>query len=114
MQTHYETGMECLGLVFCEDGIIGPPNPNFDPSKPEDGYNFKNYASYDAMTFLANNQILQPDGQDKFMMDKDRNMASRDGYRLSYYPLGFSRKELIDLFVYYLLLNNYMSVILQQ
>ena len=98
LQTHYETGMECLGLVFYEDGINGPPNPNFDPTKPETSMNFKNYASWDAMTFLESGQILQVGDGEKFVMVKDRDMSSRDGYRLSFYPRGFGRKELIDLF----------------
>lgn len=98
LQVHFETGMECLGLVFYEDGVHGPPNPNFDPSKPEDGYNFKNYSSYDGMNFIAHGQILQIGEGEKIAMMKDRDFAKRDGYRLSFYPQGFSRIELIKLF----------------
>ena len=98
LQTHFETDMECLGLVFYEDGIHGPPNPNFDPSKPEDRSNFRNYAYYDAMTSISHGQILQIEDGDKIGLIKDRDFATRDGYRLSFYSQGFSRSELIELF----------------
>lgn len=98
LQTHFETGMECLGLAFYEDDIHGPPNPNFDPLKPEDRSNFKNYSSYDGLHFLANGQILQIENGPKIALIKDRDFAKRDGYRLSFYPRGFSRSELLKLF----------------
>ena len=99
LQTHFETGMECLGLVFYEDGVHGGPNPDFDPSKPEDRNNFKYFASYDGLTFLETGHIIQfADGQMVGLV-KDRDFAKRDGYRLSFYPQGFSRKELLELFM---------------
>lgn len=97
LKTHFETGMECLGLVFVEDGIHGPLNPNFDATQPESKHNFKNYASYDALTFLNSGQILALNGQFIALM-KDRDFAKDDGFQLSFYPRGFSRKELLDLF----------------
>lgn len=97
LQTYYETGMESMGLVFYEDGIYGPTNPGFNPDLPESRNNFKNYSSYDALNFIETGMILEINGQ-KIGMVKDRDFARRDGYRLSFYPAGFSRKELIQLF----------------
>lgn len=97
LQTYYETGMECMGLVFYEDGVHGGPNPNFDPSKPESKSNFRYYSSYDGLHFIETGMIVEINGQ-KIGMVKDRDFATRDGYRLSFYPAGFSRKELIELF----------------
>jgi len=97
LQTYYETGMECTGLVFYEDGVHGGPNPDFDPSKPESKSNFRYYSSYDGLHFIEHGMILEIDGQ-KIGIIKDRDFASRDGYRLSFYPAGFSRKELIEIF----------------
>lgn len=97
LKTHFETGMEYLGLVFYEDGIHGPPNPKFNPDLPEDKSNFKNFASYDALIFIEHGMIIQF-GDEKIAMMKDRDFATRDGYRFSFYPRGFSRSQLIDLF----------------
>jgi hypothetical protein len=97
LQLYYETGMECLGLIFYEDGIYGDPNPDFDPSKPEDGSNFRYYSSYKGMFNIEKDMILEIDGQ-KIGMVKDRDFAIRDGHRFSFYPAGFSRKEIINLF----------------
>lgn len=98
LDTHFETGMECLGLVFYEDGIHGGPNPNFDPGKPENGSNFKFYASYDALTFITHGHILQVEDGPKWGMMKDREFAIRDGFSVSFYPAGFSKFELMELF----------------
>jgi len=98
LQTYFETGMESLGLVFYEDGVYGGPNPDFDPSKPESRSNFKFYASYDGLHFLQSGQILQIENGPKIGIVKDRDFASRDGYRLGFYPQGFSRLELLSLF----------------
>lgn len=97
LQTYYETGMECIGLVFYEDGVHGGPNPDFDPSKPESRSNFRYYSSYDGLHFIEHGMIVEINGK-KIGMIKDRDFAKRDGYRLSFYPAGFSRKELIELF----------------
>lgn len=97
LQTHFETGMECLGLTFVEDGIHGPPNPNFDPTKPESRSNFRNFASYEALHFLTTGMLLELNDQ-LIGLIKDREFAKEDGYRLSFYPRGFSRNEIIDLF----------------
>lgn len=96
--TYFETGMECMGLAFYEDGIHGPPNPSFDPSKPEGHSNFKFYASYDALNMIKHGDLLQIEDGPIYGMLKDRDLASRDGYRLSFYPQGFSREELLLLF----------------
>lgn len=98
LQTFHETGMECLGLALYKDGIVGESNPNFDPSKPENKNNFKNYASYEALKFIESGSILEIDSI-KYAMIKDIEFAKSDAYHLSFYPKGFSRKELIKLFV---------------
>lgn len=94
---YFETGMECMGLVVYEDGHEGSPNPNFDPTKPEGGDNFKNYKTHDAINFIERGDILELDGV-KYLMARDRDFALEDGFRLSMYPMGFSKKELIELF----------------
>lgn len=96
--THFETGMECMGLVLNEDGIHGGPNPNFDPTKPEGGSNFRNYASYDALNFIGRDQFLKIGDGPIIEIIRDRDFGVRDGFRLSFYPSGFSRKELLQLF----------------
>lgn len=98
LETHFETGMECMGLVFYEDGVYGEPNPDFDPSKPEDRSNFKFYKTYEGLTFIEHGHILQIEDGPKIGIMKDRDFARRDGYRLSVYPQGFNRSELIELF----------------
>jgi hypothetical protein len=98
LERYFETGMECVGLVLSDKTKFGPPNPNFDPSKPEDGRNFKNYADINSIHFLGHGDILQPEGQLKFLLIKDRSFAADDGYTLSLYPQGFSREELVKLF----------------
>lgn len=97
LRTHFETGMECLGLVFVEDGIHGPPNPDFDSSLPESRHNFKNYASYDALHFLNSGQILEVE-EKLIELIKDRNFAIDDGHQLSFYPRGFTKDEWLQLF----------------
>jgi hypothetical protein len=42
--------------------------------------------------------VLQPEGQPKYYILKDRDFAAEDSYTLSFYPQGFSREELIQLF----------------
>ena len=98
LETYFETGMECLGLTLQDPTQKGQPNPNFDPNKPEGGSNFQFYASYEGLHFIENGDILQIEGQSKFRMVKDREFAKDDGYRLSFYPQGFSRDELVKLF----------------
>lgn len=98
LEFYYEMGMECEGLVLIEHGIHGPPNPDFDSSKPEGGMNFKNFASYDALNFIKSGDLIKIGDGPIVGILKDRDFAARDGYRLSMYPQGFSRKELIDLF----------------
>jgi hypothetical protein len=98
LQTYFETGMESLGLIFCEDGIHGNPNPNFDPNKPEDRDNFQYFSSWDAITFIATGQVIEFANGEKVGMAKDREFAKKDGYRISFYPQGYSKKEWLDLF----------------
>lgn len=98
LETFCETGMECLGLVLQKDEPKGGPNPNFDPSVPESKNNFRYYASYDALKFIEHGNVLEIDGI-KYAMIKDREFAQSDAYRLSFYPIGFSRKELLKLFL---------------
>lgn len=74
LSTYFETGMECLGLVFNEDGKDG----------------------YDGLHFIKHGHILKIERQ-RFLMVADPGFAKRDGYRFSFYPQGFSRKEIIDL-----------------
>jgi hypothetical protein len=97
LETYYETGMECMGLVLYKDEPKGTPNSSFDPSKPETSSNFKNYKSFEALKFVEKGSILEIDGV-KYAMLKDRAFAQADGYRLSVYPIGFSRQELVELF----------------
>lgn len=98
LQTYFETGMECTGLIFYEDGVYGGPNPDFDPSKPEDGRNFKNFHTHDGITFIETGHILRFEDGTQVGMIKDREFAKSDGYRLSFYPRGYSRFELVNLF----------------
>jgi hypothetical protein len=98
LNTHFETGMECLGLVFEKDGMIGPLNPEFKENLPESGSNFRYFGNFDALVFLNRGQVLElPDGK-MVSMIKDPQFSGRDGYRLSFYPRGFSTKELLELF----------------
>lgn len=98
LQIYHETGMERLGLVLYKEGILGPENPNFDHSKPEDDRNFKYYSSYEALKFIRSGDVLEIDGV-KYFMEKDRDFAKAGGYRLSIYPAGFSTEELLQLFL---------------
>lgn len=98
LQTYLETGMECLGLVFYEDGVYGEPNPDFDPSKPESRENFSRYSSFAGVTFIDSGQILKLPSGELVGMIKDRDFAKRDAYNLSFYPQGFSKDEWLDLF----------------
>lgn len=100
LQTHFETGMECLGLVFYDENAPkGPPNPEYDPSKPEDRRNFKHFSTYEALTFIGNGMILQLPSGEKVFMIRDRDFAIQDGFNISFYPRGFTKKEWIELFV---------------
>lgn len=76
MATYFETGMECMGLVLIEDGKEG----------------------YDGLHFIAQGDILQPDGDKKVAMIKDREFGAQDGFRLSFYPYGYTLKEWVSLF----------------
>lgn len=98
LQTFNETGMECLGLVLQCDEPHGDANPDFDPAKPETGSNFRWYSSYDALHFIEKNTILEIDGV-RYAMIKDSEFAEADAYNLSFYPAGFSKKELLTLFI---------------
>lgn len=98
LQTYFETGMECLGLVLQADEPKGPPNPKFNPLLPEGRDNFRNYSSYDALFFIENGDILEVDGV-MYAMVQDRKFARADGYRFSFYPMGWSKKELVELFM---------------
>lgn len=71
----FETGLECLGLVLEEDGKQG----------------------YDALNFIKEMDILKI-GHQKIAFIYDMTFAKNDAHRLSFYPRGFSRKELIELF----------------
>jgi hypothetical protein len=99
LETFTEQGMECLGLVLNDPSIKGNPNPQYDPSKPIDAYNFTHYGSYEAIHFIKAGDILQVDGADPIPMIKDRAFAADDAYRLSFYPQGFSRDEFVWLFL---------------
>ena len=98
LSTYFETGMEYLGLMFTKNGMEGPPNPAFDPNKPEGASNFKSFGNYDALLEIQRGQILQIEGGDKISIYFDRLFASADGYRLSFYPQGFTKQELLNLF----------------
>lgn len=98
LNTYFETGMECLGLVFENSAITGSPNPNFDSSKPESEANFKNYASYDALHFITTGMIIEFEDGTKVGMMKDRTFSRQDGFRLSFYPQGYSKEEWMELF----------------
>lgn len=98
LQTYFETGMECMGLIFYEDGIHSSPNPNFDSNKPESKSNFRYFSSHDGITFIASGHIIEFANGDKIGMAKDREFAKKDGYRLSFYPQGYTKKEWLALF----------------
>jgi len=99
LSTYFEAGMECLGLVFEKDGVWGSPNPAFNPNLPPGPNNFKNFSTYEALIFIAEGQILLlPDGT-KLGVIKDREFGANDGFRLSFYPRGFTKQELLELFM---------------
>jgi hypothetical protein len=98
LQSYFETGMECLGLTLYDTTVNGPPNPAFDESKKESGSNFRFYRLHEATYFIEHGDILQVNDGPKWTLQKDREFAADDGYRLSFYPRGFSRKELLELF----------------
>ena len=100
LETFHETGMECMGLVLVDKTMHGPPNPAFDPSKPRGGANFEFYGNYNALHWFKTGDILQVDGSVKVGLLEDRAFATSDGYRLSFYPQGFTRAELVALFSY--------------
>lgn len=100
LQTYYETGMECMGLVFYRDDVPkGSLNPKFDPTQPESKSNFKYYKSYEGIIMLGNGMVLLLPGEQKVGLLKDIDFAKQDGYRLSFYPRGFSKKEWVGLFI---------------
>jgi hypothetical protein len=98
LDTFTETGMECLCMVLETDEPKGEPNPHFDSSKPESSSNFKNYKSYENLHFIEHGNILEVDGV-RYAMLKDREFAKADNYNLSFYPIGFSRREWLLLFM---------------
>lgn len=103
LETYFETGMECMGLILYEDGIIGGPNPNFDPSKPEGGSNFKNYKTHDGINFVEKMdviELLNKNGKvyKRILCIYDIKKAREDGYRLSLYIEGWDKMELARLF----------------
>lgn len=100
LETFYETGLECVGLVLVDKTKRGPPNPSFDPSKPRGGANFEFYGNYSALHWFDTGDILQVDGGPKVGLLRDQEFAASDGYRLSFYPQGFTRAELVAMFFY--------------
>jgi len=94
---YFETGMECLGLTLYDLTKLGPPNPDYDASKPEDGRNFKNFRSHEGLHFIEKSDVLEYDGY-RYSMVRDRDFALEDGFRLSLYPAGYSKDELLSLF----------------
>jgi hypothetical protein len=99
LQTFFETGMECTGLILHDDfAPKGPENPKFDPTKPEDGNNFKHFSSYENIHDITSGDIFQPEGHPKYVMLKDRQFAADDAYRLSFYPQGFTYAEWTSFF----------------
>lgn len=101
LQTYFETGMECMGLVFYDDAApLGPPNPDFDPSKPESRNNFKHFSTYDGLTFIKQGMVLQLPSGDKVFMIRDIDFSRQDAYNISFYPRGFTKAEWMELFVH--------------
>jgi hypothetical protein len=99
LETYYETGLECLGLIIHNSAINGTvPNPKFDSTKPESSVNFKYFSSYEDMHFIESGDILQPEGGSRYLLIKDRQFAADDAYRLSFYPQGFTYQEWTALF----------------
>lgn len=102
LETHFETGMECLGLVL-DERIPNGLNPDFNPDWPEDARNFKYFRSHSGLHFIDKQDILQYKDESgneiKALMIRDSDFAKDDGYALSLYPQGFSREELMKLFV---------------
>lgn len=97
--TYYETGMEYLALVFERDDIKGSPNPNYDKTKPESASNFQFFKDFSGLILLKQGDILLLPSGDRVFLLRDRVFAREDGFRLGFYPQGFSRKELLELFV---------------
>lgn len=97
LQTFHETGMECNGLILYENGPWDTPNPNFDPTKPEGGHNFKYYFAWEGAFFLEKGDLLEIDGT-IYVMVKDHDFARANDYRFSFHPQGFNVEELVKLF----------------
>lgn len=97
LDTFHETGMECLGLVLMDETVKGDPNPNFNPDLPEEGSNFKYFGNYDAINFIKNGDILEINGI-RYAMLQDEHTAKDNGYKLSFYPIGWKLGEFLELF----------------
>ena len=103
LETYFETGMECIGLVLYDKTYDathpGTANPHFDQARPESSENFKYYKSMEATHFLKEGDVFKLASEpERYLFKKDREFAGDDAYRLSFYPQGYSRKELMDLF----------------
>ena len=59
--------------------------------------NFRYFASYDALTYIKHGHVLEINNE-LIGMARDREFSIEDGFRLSFYPQGFTRDELLTLF----------------
>jgi hypothetical protein len=97
LETYYETGMESISLILYRDGFDDSPNPKFNPSEPESKANFRYFKSLEAALFIKNGDILEIDGKLIYLF-KDREFARADGFKLSFYPRGFTKAQWVELF----------------
>lgn len=97
LETYFETGMECMGLILYDKTKL-IPNDKFDPTKPEEGMNFPFFHDHSGIHFISSLNLLQVEDGPITVMVKDREMGAEDGYRLSFYPQGYSLAEWTALF----------------
>jgi hypothetical protein len=98
LSTYFETGMECLGLILIRDAPAHALNPDYDATKPESELNFKYFRSIDSVEFVASGMILEAGETGRLVLLRDQRFAAADGYRLSFYPKGFTKTEWLELF----------------
>jgi len=96
LDTYYETGMEVISIIV-DPMKKGAPNKSYDPSKPDSGTNFPFYKDLMDMHFINKNDILQLDNGMRYALIHDRDFAVEDDYRMSIYPAGFSKAEIVAL-----------------
>lgn len=100
LETYFETGMECLGLIlYLEGDEYKTKNPNYDPNDSKKGPDF--YKSHNGIVYLERGDVLELlDGTNRKFTIGNRQLASKDKYRVSAYPFEvIDLKEWVKLFL---------------